>query len=101
MAIDNLRGVSKRGDRLVFGVQPPEFAALGEPIPSFEVHSTPGLTTEIQLIVIGGAEIGGTTTVKLTPSERGPSVAVFDDIVLSPGAGRPAALVWACLVRLR
>ena len=84
LAIDGLTGNKSRHNRLVFSVQPCEAVTLGSMLPPFEVSASPNLTDEVELHVIGGAEIRGTTRVKLQPTKAGPSIATFDDIELSP-----------------
>ena len=57
---------------------------MDEVIPAFEVHATTGMDEEVELVVLGGAVMKGTTKKALSPEKGAPSVAVFDDIQLSP-----------------
>lgn len=87
LAIDKLKGASGGFDRLVFRVPPPEVATVHEVIePAIEVHAAPNVSEEVELIVHGSppAEVLGTTKVKLQPSGKGPSIAIFDDISIAP-----------------
>jgi hypothetical protein len=84
LAINKLKGSGRRLERLLFRGSPPDFAPVNQPIAAFEIHATTGMDDEVELVVLGGAEMVGTTKKRLQPTVGAPSVAIFDDIQLSP-----------------
>lgn len=88
LAINKLRGTDCIAfDRLIFGAPPPDQITVGEIIePPIEVHAAPGTTEEVELIVHGSPapDVSGSCRLPLTPREKGPSVATFSDITISP-----------------
>eukprot|EP00042_Codosiga_hollandica_P023595 m.94499 g.94499 ORF g.94499 m.94499 type:complete len:673 (-) comp51251_c0_seq2:40-2058(-) len=83
LSIQQLRGEVAQFDRLVFSVAPPRTGMADKTVSFFEVQAGPRIAEEVRLVV-RGARVRGTFIRRLTPNGELPSVAFFDDIVITP-----------------
>ena len=71
-------------DRIVFSIPPAPRCVEGQVLPLIEVQAAPGVSEEVRLVLIGGGQLLGTSVRRLVPNMHLPSVAYFDDIIISP-----------------